>query len=725
MLRAARTVVRLLVRALFRVRILGLQHYHAAGDRVLIVANHVSLLDGALLWLFLPEPPLFAVDTRIAAHPLFRPLLACAQTVRLDPTNAMSTKALVKFLRQDRRAAIFPEGRITVTGALMKIYEGAAMVAERAQAAILPVGIEGAQYSPFSYLRGQVRIRWFPRITLRVHPPVRLALDGTLSGRARRAAAARALAAIMHSVAFDNAFGRGTVFAALIDALRRHGAGRIAAEDMERRPATLRSIVLRAFALGGVLGRATRPGEHVGLLLPNLVVTIVAFFALHTRGRIPAMLNFASGPKALAIACETAGIRTVYTSRRFVQAARLEGAVEAIGASAQVVFLEDLRTSARWVDRLAGVAGAIAPRTMYRLLASGADPDATAVVLFTSGSEGVPKGVALSHANLLANRAQIRVHVDLSARDVVFNCMPVFHSFGLTGGTLLPLLDGARVFLYPTPLHYRLIPELCYELNATVLFGSNTFLAGYARTANPYDFRAMRYVVAGAEKLQDDTRRAWYEKFGIRVLEGYGATEASPVIAVNTPMAARSGSVGRLLTGIEHYLAPVEGIEDAGRLVIRGPNVMRGYLFHGNDGIVPPATDRGPGWYDTGDVVRIDAEGFITIVGRGKRFAKVGGEMISLTAVEELAATVWQGRPHAAVSFQDSRRGEQIVLVTAQPGATRRALADAARAHGDNELLVPRHVIVVPQVPVLGTGKFDYRAVADLAARTLASGTRP
>ena len=274
-------------------------------------------------------------------------------------------------------------------------------------------------------------------------------------------------------------------------------------------------------------------------------------------------------------------------------------------------------------------------------------PDEPAVVLFTSGSEGMPKGVALSHANVLANREQVAARIDFSSQDMILNALPLFHSFGLTTGTLLPLLSGMRTFFYPSPLHYRIVPEIAYDVNATLLFGTNTFLAGYARFAHPYDFYSVRYAFAGAEKLKDETRRVWTDKFGVQVFEGYGTTETSPVLAANTPIDMRAGTVGRFLPGIEYALDPVPGVE-GGRLSVRGPNVMLGYLKHDKPGVIqPPATERGAGWYDTGDIVTIDADGFVTIQGRAKRFAKIGGEMISLAAVEELAARAWPDAQHA------------------------------------------------------------------------------
>ena len=294
-------------------------------------------------------------------------------------------------------------------------------------------------------------------------------------------------------------------------------------------------------------------------------------------------------------------------------------------------------------------------------------PDEPAVVLFTSGSEGMPKGVVLSHANVLANREQVMARFDFGSQDIILNALPLFHSFGLTAGTLLPILSGMRTFFYPSPLHYRIVPEMAYDVNATVMFGTNTFLAGYARFAHPYDFYSVRYAFAGAEKLKDETRRIWTDKFGVQIFEGYGATETSPVLAANTPVDTRVGTVGRLLPGIEYALDPVPGVE-GGRLSVRGPNVMLGYLKHDKPGVIqPPSTERGPGWYDTGDIVSIDADGFVTIQGRAKRFAKIGGEMVSLTAVEELAARTWPESQHAVVSVPDAQKGEQLVLVTTKP----------------------------------------------------------
>ena len=313
----------------------------------------------------------------------------------------------------------------------------------------------------------------------------------------------------------------------------------------------------------------------------------------------------------------------------------------------------------------------------------------------------------------MANCLQLSSRIDFNRADVVLNALPVFHSFGLTGGTLLPILSGVKTLLYPSPLHYRIVPALAYDANATILFGTDTFLSGYARMAHGYDFHALRYIFAGAERVRPETRAIYAEKFGLRILEGYGATEAAPVIAVNTPMHFMAGSVGRLLPGIEARLEAVPGIEEGARLAIRGPNVMAGYLKVDAPGVVQPPED---GWHDTGDIVTIDEAGFVTIRGRAKRFAKIGGEMVSLPAVEGYAATLWPGAEHAVVTRPDPRKGEQLVLFTTQAGAAAGALSAWGRANGVSELALPRDVRVVASLPVLGTGKLDYVTMGAMAA---------
>ncbi|MDD2767596.1 MAG: AMP-binding protein [Methylococcus sp.] len=707
-------IIRFALKTLYQVQIKGIEHFHGAGERVLIVSNHTSFLDPLLLWAFLPDDVTFAINTHIAEAWWVKPVLRWVQTFPMDPINPMSVKALTHHLRRDRKAVVFPEGRITVTGSLMKIYDGSGMVADKADAMVLPVRIDGAQYTPFSRLKGVVRLRWLPRITINILPPRKIVPPSDAHGEARRHHTGLALSDLMSEMMFATGNHHGTLFSALLDARKVHGGRTLVLEDTERKPASYNQLIARTLFAGEKLQRLTEAGETVGVLLPTAIGTVATLLGLQHAGRIPAMLNFGTGISVLLAACETAAIRTVLTSRRFVEAAKLEDTVVQLEQRVKVIYLDEVFRNVSALDKARALLKGLTVDYGYR------DPvstDAPAVILFTSGSEGAPKGVALSHANLLSNREQFAARVDFGPQDVILNALPLFHSFGLTTGTLLPLLSGTRIFLYPSPLHYRIIPELAYDINATILFGTNTFLSGYGKHAHPYDFYSIRYVFAGAEKVQPETRKLWTDKFGIRIMEGYGVTETSPVLAANTAMHYREGSVGRLMPGIEYALEPVEGIAEGGRLHVKGPNVMLGYLqAHAPGRIEPPASNFGPGWYDTGDIVTVDAHGFVTIKGRAKRFAKIGGEMISLAVIEELAGRVWPDAQHAVVNLPDPRKGEQIVLATNQARAERTPLLERARAEGLGELYLPKQIRILPALPLLGSGKIDYPSLTALLA---------
>jgi acyl-[acyl-carrier-protein]-phospholipid O-acyltransferase/long-chain-fatty-acid--[acyl-carrier-protein] ligase len=705
------------LRLAYRVEIRGIENYRAAGPRALVVPNHTSFLDAAILGTFLPGRPMFAVNTFIAQRLWVRPFLRLVNAFPVDPTNPLAMKSLVRAVEAGNKCVIFPEGRITVTGALMKVYEGPGMVADRADAPLVPVRIDGAQYTPFSRLKGKVRLRLFPKIVVTILPPRRVEVDPALKGRARRRAIGRRLYDVMTDVMFETSLRRETLFEALSDARAIHGGHAAILEDIQRQPLTYRRLITGSFALGSALRRHAKEGERVGVLLPNATAAAVTFFALQAEGRVPAMLNFSTGAQAMRAACQAAELRIVISSRRFIELAKLQDLVAALEAQVRFIYLEDVRRDLSLVDRLRGLAASVSPRRAHRRRTR-ATPDSPAVVLFTSGSEGLPKGVVLSHANILSNCRQLAAVVDFNRADIVFNALPLFHSFGLTGGLLLPVLSGVRTFLYPSPLHYRIVPEMVYETNATIMFGTDTFLSGYAKAANAYDFYSVRYIFAGAERVKDETRRIWSEKFGLRILEGYGATETAPVIATNTPMHFKAGTVGRLLPGLCHRIEPMPGVGQGGRLLVSGPNVMLGYLRSEAPGIIETPRD---GWYDTGDIVEIDDEGYIRIVGRAKRFAKVAGEMVPLNAVEELVGTLWPGVGHAVIALPDPRRGETLVLVSEQENARRAELLAHAQARGVPEIFVPRTILFAKKLPLLGSGKTDYPAVKALAER--AAGT--
>jgi acyl-[acyl-carrier-protein]-phospholipid O-acyltransferase/long-chain-fatty-acid--[acyl-carrier-protein] ligase len=709
--------LRLLLTIVYKVKVIGLENYALAGRRVLIVANHASFLDPLLLGVFLPDDITFAIDTKIAERWWLKPFLGLSKVFPMDPTHPISLKALITHLQNDNKTVIFPEGRITATGALMKIYDGPGMVADKSGAMILPIRIDGAEYTPFSKLRNIVRLRWFPPITIHILPPTQIATHGEISCRARRKHSGHILTDIMTEMMFATSKTRQTIFSALLDARKIHGGKHCMAEDLERIPMSYNDLITKSIIVGKLIKTISQSDENIGVLLPNSCKTLVVILGVQLYTRIPAMLNFSIGVAAMISACQTAKINTVLSSRKFIELANLKNEAETLSQHVKLIYLEDLATSVSVFNKLYGWLLGKTAGFWYKTDSFACDN--AAVVLFTSGSEGEPKGVVLSHTNILANHKQIKARIDFTPEDVILNYLPIFHSFGFTVGTLLPVLNGMTSFFYPSPLHYSIIPEIAYEIGATIMFGTNTFLAAYAKKAHPYDFYKMRYVVAGAEKLQESTRTTWLNKFGIRILEGYGATETAPVTSVNTPMDYKAGSVGRFLPDMLYKLEPVPGIENAGKLHVAGPNIMKGYLLADQPGVlVPPSSPiYGDGWYDTGDIVHVDEEGYIIIQGRSKRFAKIGGEMVSLTAVEQIALQAWPAAQHAAVSLPDPKKGEQLILLTTHKTATIRLLTDASP--GVASISLPKKLFVVEKIPVLATGKTDYPSCTSFAAELM------
>lgn len=717
-----RSVLKFVLRSVFglmyRVRLRGNMSAFEGHERQLIIANHESWLDGLLLGLFLPGNPVFVVYTGIMGRPFFRLALSLVDYLKVDTTSPMAMKKVVELLKSGRPVVIFPEGRLSTTGALMKVYDGPAFAAVKSEATLIPVRLDGPGRTPFTRLSGLHPRKWFPRITISVQAPTAITVPAGLSAKERRRLSGKAMQRIMQEMLFKTAEPK-TLYGTFLEAMDTFGRKREIMADVRQledptktmKDYTYGDLLKMTVGLGRLVSKYSADGECVGVLLPNLAVTLGLALGASACGRVPAMLNYKAGTAGMQDACTAAAIKTVFTSRAFLQKAKLEEDVAGL-QGVTLVYLEDARTSFTLADKLGVLKDCMLPRGVER----GQDVEQPAVVLFTSGSEGKPKGVVLSHRALVSNIAQVRAVFDFTPEDRVLNALPIFHSFGLTGGTLLPLFSGLHLMLYATPLHYKVIPELAYDRNSTVLFGTNTFLANYGKHAHEYDFFRLRYVVAGAEKLQDSVRELWFNKFGKRIFEGYGATETAPVLAVNTPMDYRKGTVGPFLPGIEHKLLSVPGIEQGGALHVRGPNVMSGYYRFENPGVLEPTSSEvGEGWYATGDIVKVE-DGFVSIVDRVKRFAKIGGEMVSLSVVEKMAERASTKGLHAVTTQTDANKGEALVLFTTNPELTREALSAAAREMGLVELWVPRKLVHVDNLPLLGTGKTDYVTLKKMGA---------
>ena len=684
--------------------------------KLLVIANHESFLDGLLLGLFLPIRATFVVHTTVLNNWFFRQILRLVPHLAVDPSSPMAMKKVIKLLESNKPVVIFPEGRITLTGSLMKVYDGPGFVAAKTGATILPVRLDGAARSYFSRLSGNYPRKLFPKVTLTILPVTQIAMPDAQTAKARRRMAGEAMRRTMQEMIFASKSVQ-TLFSAFLDAMHLHGRDTRMVEDMQQIEESYGDLLKKMLALGRLACKISLPDEKVGVLLPNVTNTVCLIFGMSAMRRVPALLNYTAGSAGIQNACTAAKVRTVITSRQFVEAAKLAEIVADL-KNLQIIYLEDLRSRFNWLDKLWLMGFAL---WFPRLAVQQVDPDKPAVVLFTSGSEGKPKGVVHSHRSILANVAQIIAVIDFSPADKFMIVLPLFHSFGFTVGAILPLVTGTKLFLYPSPLHYKIIPEVIYDRGCTVLFGTSTFFANYAKYAHPYDFYKLRYVIAGAEKLNDEVRKVWVDKFGIRILEGYGTTECAPVVAVNTPMANRNGTVGTLLPGLQHQLVKVPGIDRGGLLHVKGPNIMLGYYLFDNPGVIQPPVatlgenQDGRGWYNTGDVVEVDTDGFVHILGRVKRFAKVAGEMVSLESVEQIAYRASPEHQHAASTQIDAQRGENILLFTTDANLNREALQIAARELGHPELAIARKIVQIPELPLLGTGKIDYVTLKNMA----------
>lgn len=704
-------IIKGICRLLFRVEVKGLTNLPTANG-LLIVANHASFLDGLLIGLFIPKKATFVVHNEVLKHWWFRQILRLTPHIGVDPGSPYAMKQVIRLLESGQNVVIFPEGRITLTGNLMKIYDGPGFVAAKTHAPVLPIHVDGAAESYFGRLTQAHPRKLLPKVVLTISPASHITMPEPASGAApfsakeKRRLAGEQMRAIMQTMLFRSQKNH-SLFEAFLDATDRFGRDYKLIEDHRELEEPYQELLKKSLALGRLVNKISHSTETVGVLMPNVTNTVALILGMSAFHRVPALLNYTAGVAGIQNACIAANIKTVITSRQFIETADLAGVVSKL-TDVRIVYLESLREALSWVDRLWLMGFAM---RWPRLATSPGRADQAAVVLFTSGSEGKPKGVVHSHQSILANISQILSVLDINATDKCMMVLPIFHAFGFTA-SLLTLLNGVKLFIFPSPLQYKVIPEVIYDRNCTIFFATSTFLGNYAKYAHPYDFYKLKLVVAGAEKLSEEVRKTYSDKFGIRILEGYGATECAPVISANTPMANLNGSVGQLMPGMHARLDPVEGIKNGGLLLVKGDNIMMGYYLFDQPGILQPPAD---GWYNTGDIVEIDAAGFLYVKGRVKRFAKIAGEMVSLETVEKIAETAAPDFEHAAITQSDSQRGESIMLYTTDPDLKREDLQIVAKNLGSPEIAIARKIIYIDNIPLLGTGKTDYVTLKQLA----------
>lgn len=673
------------------------------------VVNHVSYLDPILLFAFLPGNPVFALNGHLYRRHWISFLMRKADVIHFNPIEPGDIKKLIAKVDEGRLVVIFAEGRITEDGGLMKIYEAPGLVADKSKAPLIPVWINGPQYGYFSKTKGHLPHRPLPKMRIYVGKPRSFKLKDEL--RRQRDHISNEVYMILREMCFEINYNKDiSLFAQLMKTAKVYSRTgwfskrpRII-EDINRKQKSFKDIIVASFALGKMFKKFTAHDENVGVLLPNAIATVCTFFGLSAYERTPVMLNFSVGSKNMVSMCKTALVKKVITSKSFVIKGKLEQAVEDIKASGvDIVYLEELAKKMPIWTKISAFLNYKIKHVPHKK-----GGNKKAVIVFTSGSEGAPKAVLLSHANLIANVNQLAAIQTVTYKDLLFNALPMFHSFGLMVGMLFPLFNGSKLFLYPSPLHYRVVAELVYELGATLMIGTDTFLRGYAKIAHPYDFHTVRLMYSGGEAAKPDTRSMWMEHSGIRMMEAYGSTECSPVMTANNGIFNKFGSIGKLLPGMQYKIEPVDGIETGGELCVKGPNVMLGYYMPDNPGVLVPPTN---GWYHTGDVVDIDEIGFFTIKDRIKRFAKIGGEMVSLNAVQDMvidATKEMMGEyNYGVVAIPHESKGEQIVLVTNNKSVTSAVLHDYVKSNGMSELYLPRVILYHDTLPVFATGKSD------------------
>lgn len=698
--------VKYFLKFIYRIKITGIENLPPRGKSAIIIANHISLLDPVLIRAFVSNHFIYPIDTETAQKWWVKLFLVFSKTICIDPQYPFSFKKLIKLVEHNEQILIFPEGRITITGTVMKIYDGAGYLAYKTDSPIIPILISGAKYSPFSYLRGKTKLHWFPKIRITIFPPKKIETPN-LPARELRKYLSLQIYNLLTTLQVKTTDQENTLFKQLLLSGQQNGIGTVIMSDVQNKPLTYRKIIAKSLVLGKVLTKGLPPEKPIGLIMPTCNSVVLKFFGLQSTGHIAALLNYTSGPTNILRACQITNIECVWSSIEFITKAKLTSVVALLQANnIQVKFIENYKPIIKslWLFYTFAL---LFPRQLGQQINKKNDTNAQSIatILFTSGSTGDPKGVAFSHKNFISNYFQANTIIDLNKNDKILSIMPVFHAFGLTAGILSPLFHGTRIFLYPTPLHYRAIPEVIYNKEITILFSTNTFLRGYSKYANAYDLRSVRYLFGGAEKIQENIRRIYEEKFGIRILEGYGTTEASPFISLNTPLYNKSGTVGKFLPGIEYKLQKIPHIHEGQELWIKGNNVMLGYICAQDSGTFKPIKNE---WLNTGDIVTIDTEGFITIIGRTKRFAKIGGETIPLNRIEELANEIWPLLNNACISIPDEQKGEMLILITENQNATLNEFRQFAKNQGINPLWIPKSLKIVAKLPLLGSGKPDY-----------------
>lgn len=664
----------------------------------IFIPNHTSLLDAVILASHLPKDVVFVANTQIMKDYKFA--MGEREVLAINPMNPYSIRQMLRILKEGKSLVIFPEGKITVTNSLMKIYPGVAYLSIKTGIPLVPIALNGGEKAKFfTYLEGKIPTRYFPKTSMYVGEAFTIPVKESMTMREKKEFGKTYIYRKMQDTLFHSRM-RNDVH--LVNALRervKEAPKMVIAEEVSAtglKRTTMKELWFTVLAFSKILEDHLSKADHrVGILLPTTTYTVSAIYALLKLGKTPAMLNFSMDTATLNSCLKTGEILTVITSRLFIEKAKLESFVEANKETIKFLYLEDFKDQ---------ITSSLKMQVFLEQNKKVSTP-ANDILLFTSGSEGTPKGVLLTHQNIYANIQQARLMIDFTSQDKIANALPLFHSFGLILTFLSTLCLVPSVYI-PSPLMFKAIPEIVYDRNVTIMLGTSTFLSGYGRYAEPYDFARLRYVYCGGEKLQEHVRTYWMEKFGIRIMEGYGLTETAPILAIQSPILYAKSKMA-IVPGVKYKIEEKEGIENGGSLLIKAPNLMKGYLISGKGFVEQPKDE----YFDTGDIVTLSDHGLIQIQDRSKRFAKIGGEMISLSVVEAHARNAIQEGDVCAVRIADKRKGERIELVTTNESVTKEQLRQHWKDFDITPLSLPHKVHFMKEIPHLGSGKVDFTKV--------------
>ncbi len=706
---------KLILGLLYNIEVKGLKNFYKTGNKTIIVSNHFSYIDPPIIATYMPSYTMFAINSRISKLWWVRPFLSIIKTFSIDPNSPLAIREIINQINQGNKIVIFPEGRTSATGSLMKIYQGPAIIAHTTKADILPVYIDGTQFTIFSKIRkimnGSFSIR--PKIKITILSPIKINHDSTLDKKVIREYLTKSLYDVMTKLIIAGSNNNTTLFSQLINSAKTYSINSNIVQDIYYKNISYRFLINRSFLLGKIIisNKKYNNNKFIGLMMPTIADSNIIFWAFQAVGLIPVIIDIAIGVMLILQCCEKANINTIYTSKDFIKKLNQSNLINHLKMhKINVVFLEDFQSLFTLKNKIINfILATLFPTIYYNYICLDQNSDKTAVVLITVGVQGLAKLVYLSHNNILYNKSQILSCIDINRRDIIFNAFPISSCIGLMY-MILSNLAGVKTYLYPSPMHYKIIPELVYYIGATILLGNNIWLREYVSFANSYDFYTLRYVIAAGNKLTSYTSQLWFEKFGVRIFNSYSLTEASAVIAMNTPMYNKKETVGRLMPNIDYYLCPVSGVNNNyGKLYIKGPNIA----------VEENGVKTKSKWYDTGDIVSVDNEGYITILDHFTRFIKVDDRVIFLYILESIVDYIDPTSDNIALLISTTpavpeSTNQNIILVTTNNSLHLTDINLAIKRLSLSKFYTPKRIIHLKKIPLLSNGQFDYYTLTKL-----------